>query len=187
VPGEADRAQQGSAVSFLRRLFTRDGLPEGATGPLAADERVLASAALSGGGYVVATSAGVWLPSPDDGPRRIGWHLVSKASWGGGGFLLVEAQETEVVEGAVLLADLPARRLRFGDPGRLPEVVHQRVTASIRSRHHRKLPGGGAWFVQRKVPGHDGTLLQVRADPGTDPAALRQVVADVARRLRAGR
>jgi hypothetical protein len=27
--------------------------------------------------------------------------------------------------------------------------------------------------------------MQVRPDPGTDPAALRQVVADVARRLRA--
>jgi hypothetical protein len=174
-------------VRFLRRLFIRDGLPEGATGPLGPEERVLASAVLSGGGHLVATTAGLWLPTPDDGPRRIGWHLVSKASWGGGGLVLVEAQEQEVVEGAVLLADLPARRMRLGDPGRLPEVVHQRVTASIRSRHHRKLPAGGAWFVQRKVPGHDGTLLQVRADPGTDPAALRQVVADVVCRLRAGR
>jgi hypothetical protein len=174
-------------VIFLRRLFPRDGLPEGATGPLADDERVLASATLTGGSHLVATSAGLWLPTPDAGPRRIGWHLVSKASWGGGGLVLVEAQEQEVVDGAVLLADLPARRMRLGDPGRLPEVVHQRVSASIRSRHHRKLPGGGAWFVQRRVPGHDGTLLQVRPDPGTDPAALRQVVADVARKLRAGR
>jgi hypothetical protein len=174
-------------VRFLRRLFTRDGLPEGATGPLDPDERVLASAALSGGGHVVATTVGLWLPTPDGAPRRVGWHLVSKASWGGGGLVLVEAEETDVVEGAVVLADQPARRLRLGDSGRLPEVVHERVTASIRSRHHRDLPGGGAWFVQRRVPGHDGTLLQVRPDPGTDPAALRQVVADVARKLRAGR
>ena len=53
----------------------------------------------------------------------------------------------------VLLADRPARRFRLADPGRVPEAVHARVEGSIRSRHHRDLPGGGAWFVQRKVAG----------------------------------
>jgi hypothetical protein len=62
-------------------------------------------------------------------------------------------------------------------------VVHERVTGSIKSRHHRDLPGGGAWFVQRKVAGRDGILLQVRPDPGTDDAALRQVITVVARTL----
>ena len=62
----------------------------------------------------------------------------------------------------------------------MPEAVHARVTGSIRSRHHRDLPGGGAWFVQRKVPGRDGIVLQVRADPGTDTDVVRQVARDVA-------
>jgi hypothetical protein len=62
----------------------------------------------------------------------------------------------------------------------VPEMVHARVEGSIKSRHHRTLPGGGAWFVQRKVPGRDGVLLQVRADAGTDEAALRQVAGAVA-------
>jgi hypothetical protein len=57
------------------------------------------------------------------------------------------------------------------------------VEGSIRSRHHRDLPGGGAWFVQRKVAGRDGVVLQVRPDAGTDPAVVRQVVADVERTL----
>ena len=83
----------------------------------------------------------------------------------------------------MLLADLPPRRLRLADPGRVPETVHARVEGSIRSRHRRDLPGGGAWFVQRKVPGCDGIVLQVRPDPGTDVAAVRQVVADVERTL----
>ena len=69
-------------------------------------------------------------------------------------------------DGPVLLADRPARRFRLAEPGRVPEVVHARVEGSIRSRHHRDLPGGGAWFVQRKVAGRDGTVLQVRPDPG---------------------
>ena len=85
--------------------------------------------------------------------------------------------------GAVLLADRPPRRFRLVDPGKLPEAVHARVEGSIRSRHHRDLPGGGAWFVQRKVPGRDGTVLQVRPDPGTDPAVVAQLAADVVRSL----
>jgi hypothetical protein len=83
----------------------------------------------------------------------------------------------------VLLADRPARRFRLVEPGRLPEAVHARVENSIRSRHHRDLPGGGAWFVQRRVPGRDGTVLQVRPDPGTDPVLVARLAANVARSL----
>jgi hypothetical protein len=118
------------------------------------------------------------------------WHLVSKATWRNGALAVVEAVEVEEIapgtgDGpvAVLLADRPARRFRLADPGRVPEAVHTRVEGSIRSRHRRDLPGGGAWFVQRKVPGRDGAVLQVRPDPGTDPAVVAQVAADVVRSL----
>jgi len=166
-------------------MLGRGELPAGFTAHLEADENVLASAAVTGGGHLVATSRGLWLP---DGPRRLGWHLVSKATWGNGAIALVEAREmddrgTEDGGGAVVIEDLPVVRLRLAEPGRVPQVVHERVTASIRSRHHRDLPGGGAWFVQRKVPGRDGVVLQVRPDPGTDGAAARQVARDAARKL----
>jgi hypothetical protein len=172
-------------LQAVRKLLGRDQLPEGFTGHLDADEQVLATARLGGGGHVVATSLGLWLPTPD-GVRRLSWHLVSKASWENGAVVLVEAQERDVVGGAVLIADLSPQRLRLAEPGRVPEMVHARVTGSVRSRHHRDLPGGGAWFVQRKVPGRDGIVLQVRADPGTDDAAVRQVAGDVARTLELG-
>ena len=84
---------------------------------------------------------------------------------------------------AVLLEDRPPIRLGLVDAGRVPEVVHARVTGSIRSRHHRDLPGGGAWFVQRKVPGVDGIVLQVRSDPGTDPDAVVTLATEVAARV----
>jgi len=171
-----------SLGSVLRRLLGREPLPEGFDGRLEGDERVLATAALVGGGHVVVTSLGLWVPEVG-GARRVGWHLVSKAAWASGAIELVEADEVDTVDGVVLLADRPVRRLRLVEPGRVPQVVHERVTASLRTRHHRELPGGGAWFVQRKVPGHDGVVLQVRADPGTDDAALRQVVSDVAATL----
>ncbi|OZM79101.1 hypothetical protein [Pseudonocardia sp. MH-G8] len=165
-----------------RKLLGREEVPAEVAGRLAPDERVLATAELGAGRHLVVTSLGMWLPA-DDGPRLLGWHLVSKAGWQGGTLTLVEAQEIETLGGAVLITDLPPQRLRLTGPGRVPESVQARVEGSIRSRHHRELPGGGAWFVQRKVPGRDGVVLQVRPDPGTDEAAVRQVAADVARSL----
>jgi hypothetical protein len=164
-------------MRFLEFFRGRDGLPDGFAGTLAPDERVLAVAE-----PLVATSDGLWLPT-DDGVRRLGWHLVSKATWQNNALVLIEATEVDEIDGAVLLADRRPVRYRLAEPGRLPEVVHERVTGSIRSRHHRDLPGGGAWFVQRKVPGR-GVVLQVRPDPGTDDAAVRSVTGSVARTLK---
>jgi hypothetical protein len=167
--------------AVLRRLLG-DGLPEGFAGTLEPDERVLAVAPTADGAHLVVTSWGLWLPEPG-GPRRVGWHLVSRAVWKNGTLNVVEAVQDEEIDGAVLLADRPARRFRLVDAGRVPEAVHARVEGSIRSRHHRDLPGGGAWFVQRRVPGRDGTVLQVRPDAGADRDVVVQVVADVARTL----
>ncbi|HEX4705332.1 MAG TPA: hypothetical protein VH352_24610 [Pseudonocardiaceae bacterium] len=170
----------------LRRLVGRlvDGdLPPDFVGKLVGDERVLGVAELTDGGHVVATTFGLWLPD-GDGTRRVGWHLISKANWENGALVVVEAEEADTVDGAVLLTDKPPRRLRLGNPGRVPEAVHARVTWSIKSRHHRDLPGGGAWVVQRSVAGQDGIVLQVRPDPGTDPKAARSLAAQVAAQVR---
>jgi hypothetical protein len=172
----------------LRRILRGDGLPDGFPGRLEPEERVLATASTADGGHLVVTSWGLWIPD-GDGVRRVGWHLVSRASWRNGALALVEADEVEEIASgdgsrAVLLADRPARRFRLTEPDRVPEVVHARVEGSFRSRHHRDLPGGGAWFVQRKIAGRDGTVLQVRPDPGTDPALVAALAADVARSLR---
>jgi len=167
-------------MSWLSRLLGRAELPAGFPGRLDPDERVVAAATTGEGDPLVVTSHGLWLAEPDGGARRVGWHLVSKAAWQSGTLTVTEAAEVDVVEGAVLITDRPPRRLRLADPGRVPETVQARVESSIRSRHHRTLPGGGAWFVQRKVPGQDGIVLQVRPDPGTDDAALRRVAGTVA-------
>lgn len=163
---------------FVGRLLRRPAMPEGVD--LDAEEHVLAVAEVVDGGHVVATSHGLWLP----GAQRLSWHLISKATWEGGALGVVETREAETVAGAVLITDEPVRRFRLVTAGRVPEVVHRRVTGSIRSRHHRDLPGGGAWFVQRAVSGRDGIVLQVRADPGTDDTVVRRVAGEVARALR---
>jgi hypothetical protein len=173
-------------VSVFRRLVDKivgDGTPPDFTGALEADESVASVAELRTGGHLVATSLGLWVPT-DDGPRRIGWHLLSKVTWGDGELVVIEADEVGEAGDAVLLKDRAPSRYALVDPGKLPQAVHRRVTGSIRSRHHRDLPGGGAWFVQRKVPGRDGIVLQVRADPGTDQDAVRAVAAEVAAKIR---
>lgn len=167
-------------MSLLDRLLGRVELPPDFAGRLDPDERVLAAAGTTDGGPLVLTPAGIWLPEQDGAARRLGWHLVSKASWAGGALTITEATEVDVVDGVVLLADRPPRRLRLVDPGRVPELVQARVEGSIRGRRHEALPGGGAWVVQRKVPGRDGLSTQVRADPGTDEAAVRRLAAALA-------
>jgi hypothetical protein len=173
-------------VTVFRKLLDKivgDGTPAGFTGTLEEDESVASVAECRTGGYLVATSFGLWVPT-DDGPRRIGWHLVSKVTWGNGELVVIEADETGAAGDAVLLTDRTPRRYPLVNAGKLPHAVHRRVTGSIRSRHHRDLPGGGAWFVQRKVPGQDGIVLQVRPDPGTDQDAVRAVATEVAAKIR---
>lgn len=162
-------------MKWFDRLLRRPVVPDW-LGPLLEDDEYVIASAEVPDGMMVASSYGVWLPER----RRIGWHLVSKATWATGSLALVEAVE-EPLDGAVLLSDLPVRRLPLAEPGKLPQTVQQRVEASIVSRHRRDLPGGGVWLVQRKVPGKGGVLLQVRADPGTDPDAVRLIVAEVTR------
>ncbi|MER5268108.1 hypothetical protein ABTZ99_39050 [Actinosynnema sp. NPDC002837] len=162
-------------MGLFRRVFG-SGAPEGFTGVLEADENVLASAAV-GSEWLVATSYGLWVP----GPRRVGWHLISKATWSGNALAVVEAVEDGTAGAAVVLRDLPPRRFPLESPGKVPEVVHERVTGSIRSREHNETVG--AWFVQRKVTGQDGVVLQVRPDPGVDVERVREVAASVAAKI----
>lgn len=173
-------------MSVFRKLLDKmvgDGTPSGFTGRLDAEESVVVWAECGTGGYLVATTLGLWVPT-DDGPRRIGWHLISKVTWGNGQLVVIESDETGEAGDAVLLTDRRPKRYSLVNPGKLPHAVHQRVTGSIRSRHHRDLPGGGAWFVQRKVPGRDGIVLQVRSDEGTDQNAVRMVATEVAAKIR---
>jgi hypothetical protein len=172
----------GLWARFVRRLTAGGALPAEFPAVLQPDERVLAAAALAGGGHLVLTQIGVWVPEGTV-PRRVGWHLVSKAVWDRTALLLTEAVTTGSAGEAMLISDLPPHRFVLTAPGPVPELVRQRVTGSIKSSQYHELSGGGAWFVQRKVPGHDGLVLQVRADPGTSADAVHDMASAVAARL----
>lgn len=165
-------------MSWLGRLFG-DRLPEEFPGSLAPNENVLTVAEVAGGGHLVVTELGLWLPEG----RRVGWHLISKAVWGDGALTLVEADETGAAGAAVLLTDRAPQRFALPRPGKLPAVVRRHVDGSIRGRHRQELAGGGVWFVQRKVPGRDGSVLQARPDPGVDPTVVSAIAREAAEKL----
>ena len=168
-------------MSWLRRLLG-DRTPPDFAGSLDPGEDVVDSAPVEGGGYLVVTALGLWVPS-DGGARRVGWHLVGKATWADGVFTLTESSEVGTAGSAVVLADLPPVRFRLSAPGKVPKEAYQRVEGSIRSRHRQEIGSGGAWFVQRKVPGRDGSVLQVRPDPGTDVELVTAIAEQVAAKL----
>lgn len=157
-------------------------LPAGFTGALELAERIVTAGELASGGHLVLTQLGLWVPEGAQA-RRVGWHMVSKAVWDGSALVITEAVSTGTVGEAVLLSDLPPRRFVLASLGKIPEMVRERVTSSIRCSQRCEVPGGGAWFVQRRIPGRDGLVLQVRPDPGTEPRALDAVASEITARL----
>jgi len=144
-------------MRFFDRLLGRGEVPVGFEGRLEDDEHVVATAEVRSGGHLVVTNRGVWFP----GAGRVGWHLISKATWADGAMTFVVATEEELGR-AVLLHDGPPRRFPLAEPGLVPKAVHERVTGSIVSRERATLPDGGdAWLLERKVPGRDGTVRQI--------------------------
>ncbi|GAA4550941.1 hypothetical protein [Amycolatopsis samaneae] len=168
-------------MNLLRRLLG-DRTPDGFPGELAAGEDVVDSARVEGGGHLVVTALGLWIPD-GEGARRVGWHLVGKAAWADGVFTLTESEETGEAGAAVLLTDRAPVSFRLPAPGKVPHHVRLRVDGSVRSRHRQELAGGGAWFVQRKIPGRDGVVLQARPDPGTDAELVAAIAGEVAAKL----
>ncbi len=168
-------------MSWWRRLLG-DRAPEGFAGTLEPGEEVVDSAPVEGGGYLVVTALGLWIPD-GEGARRVGWHLVGKATWKDGVFTLTESEESGTAGSAVVLADRAPVRFPLPEPSKVPHHVRLRVDGSVRSRHRQAIGDGGAWFVQRKVPGRDGTMLQVRPDPGTDLTLVEAIAEHVAAKL----
>lgn len=126
-------------------------------------ERLLAWAEGSGG-VVYASTRAIYLPEAGafgaQGWTRLPWTAVDRASW----------EEPEVVVEARV--DDSARRWRvdLAAPGRIPEVVRERVMASIVVSEHLELrEGAGARIVGRRSDVDAPIEWQITFDPGVDP------------------
>jgi hypothetical protein len=146
------------------RLLQRDAVPvdvrsEFVTG-FEPGERILAWArggpgTTSAPTAVVATDRGLWLELGGR-PERLRWADIATASWRDGQLRLTR------VGGAPLVIDLE-------EPHHVPEVVRDRVTASIVLNTHRRLGdrGGVRVLARRNSPG-EPLHWQAVFDPGVD-------------------
>jgi hypothetical protein len=141
----------------------------------------------TGGGVLVATNRGLWLPV--DPPARLGWHEINKATWTGDKLVVTAARVADGGSGYDVVEDLPTVAFPLADPGDLPAEVRARVTRSVGPTTHHPLPGGGgARVVARRVPGVDGLRWTVRYDPGVDhdDPVVRELTEQLVAQARAG-
>ncbi|GLW08662.1 hypothetical protein Misp01_37920 [Microtetraspora sp. NBRC 13810] len=118
-------------------------------------DRVLAHAATGDGEHVVATDRALYLP----GGTRLPWERIDRGTWD------EEGLRVTTTDGATYTA-------RLTEPGRLPETVRERVTASIVVTQYVTLSrGGGVRLVARRPPAGGGDLTwEFVFDEGLDPA-----------------
>ena len=140
--------------------MARIRLPEDMAQP---GERMLAWAA-SHGGNVIASNRALYLPTGGDvstsNMSRLAWTSIDRAVW----------EDPDLVVFA--RGDGSARqwRVTLTQPGRIPEVVRERVTASIVVSEYVELAeGAGVRIVGRRSDGDDVIDWNVTFDPGLDP------------------
>lgn len=90
---------------------------------------------------------------------RVEWQHILKASW-----------ENPILEVVTITGpSTKLVRLRLDNAGSIPQVVNERVTASIVMQRHIELVGkAGASLVARRTPDSDEIRWEVVFDPGLD-------------------
>ena len=155
----------------------RDTVPADITAalPMAPRERVLASSREPGGGWHVATSHALYVAT-DAGRQRIPWQHVDRAAWDR------DTERLVVVEVADFGEPQPRHELALPEPGRLLEVVRERVTASVLLSRHVPVAGSrGLKVVARRPPAGGGEVQwSFWLDDGLEPSdPLVREAADV--------
>lgn len=145
----------------------RDALPADVARalPLQARERVLAFSRADAGGWHVATDQALYVAG-DGGHRRIAWQCVDRATWDR------DSERLVVVEVADFGEPQPRHPLAITEPGRLLEVVRERVTASVLMTRHVPVAGSrGLKVVARRAPAGDGEVVwSFWLDEGLSPS-----------------
>lgn len=131
--------------------------------------------------YVVATDVALYAPGyvPSAlGTDAVEWDRFVRAAWDEP---ILDAVVTNDAGGSTLM------RVTLDNPGSLPEVVRERITASIVMSNHIDLVGDlGARLVARRVRGSQEIKWSVVFDSGLDPSdpVLRARADEALTRLR---
>jgi hypothetical protein len=126
-------------------------------------ERVLASATTDAG-VVTGTRDALYLPTAD-GPLRLPWEQVESADWDR------EAEVLRVTEVGSWGQVRPEHRVALAEPGRLLQLVRERVTASVVLQRHVPISGsrGVRIIARRPASGPREVSWFFEYDEGIDP------------------
>ena len=143
------------------RKFVANRLPADAAAALQLDagQRVLAWSPLAGGGVVAATVQALHVLTPQGLALHREWADVRQAAWDGD-------------SGTLAVSWVGSRRLtplEILAPGRLPEVVHERVRSSLLLSREIALPDGRTVWVALRRRADGGVATQVVPPPGVRP------------------
>ena len=126
-------------------------------------ERLLAWANIAPEGTVLlASTHAMYIPAVGDitEPIRVPWVQIDRATW----------EDPEVVVEALIDGVARRWRITLEAPGRVPEVVRERVMATIVfSEHVDLLEGAGARIVGRRGDADAPVEWTITFDPGLDP------------------
>lgn len=128
-----------------------------------AGEQVLAWATDSTGEVVGGTRDALYLPASDG--ARIPWQEIEAAEWD------LDTSMLTVREVAPWGLSTPEHQIIISEPGRLLELVRERVTASIVLQRHVAVAGRrGVRVIARRAPhGHQEISWFFEYDEGVDP------------------
>lgn len=128
--------------------------------------------AVSGAGVVAGTREALYVPT-DAGHVRVPWEQIESADWDDEGEVL------RVREVGTWGERRPEYSLVIADPGRLLELVRERVTATVLLQRHVAVDGArGVRVIARRAPSGDREVTWLFSyDEGVDPADPRVVAA----------
>jgi hypothetical protein len=118
----------------------------------------------SGAGLVVGTRDALYVPT-DAGHVRVPWEQVESADWDR------DSESLRVREVGTWGEVRPEHHLALVDPGRLLELVRERVTATVLLQRHVAVEGSrGLRVIARRAPSGDRAVTWLfEYDEGVDP------------------
>ena len=131
---------------------------------VAAGERVLAATTASDGTVLAGTRDAFYVVAAGE-TRRVPWEQVESADWDR------DTDTFRLSEVGTWGAQRPVHTATLEEPGRLLELVRERVTASVVLQRHVAVAGRrGLRVIARRAPAGSGAIQWVyEYDEGVDP------------------
>ncbi len=150
--------------------FGRGSTPKLSVAP---GERVLASATAADGTLLAGTRDAFYVAVEDGETRRVPWEQVEAADWDR------DTETFHLSEVGTWGEQRTVHTATLAEPGRLLELVRERVTASLVLQRHVVVSGRlGLRVIARRAPGGDGPIEWVyEYDEGVDPTDPRVAAA----------